>query len=95
MKTFTWLALIVALFLGVLISPFASSWLDGLERVAEDKGLLKKEEGEPLIESPVPDYLFPGIANERVATALAGAAGTLLTFAVAFALAAALRRRGK
>ncbi len=95
MKTFTWLALIVALFLGVLISPLASSWLDGLERVAEDKGFLEKSEGGSLIASPVPDYLFPGITNERIATALAGAAGTLLSFAVAFALAAALRRRGK
>ncbi len=95
MKKFTWFALIVALFLGVLISPFASSWLDGLERVAEDKNFLEKGEGEPLVESPVPDYLFPGVKNERVATALAGAAGTLLTFAVAFALAAALRRRGE
>ncbi len=95
MKKFSWLALIVALFLGVLISPFASSWLDGLERVAEDKNFLKKGEGEPLVESPVPDYIFPGVKNERVATALAGAAGTLLTFAVAFALAAALRRRGE
>jgi cobalt/nickel transport protein len=95
MKTFTWLALIVALFLGVLISPFASSWLDGLERVADDKNFLEKGEGEPLIESPVRDYLFPGIASEKLATALAGAAGTLLTFAVAFALAAALRGRGK
>lgn len=95
MKKFTWLALIVALLLGVLISPFASSWLDGLERVAQDKDFLETGEGEPLVESPVPDYSFPGITNERVATALAGAAGTLLTFAVAFALAAALRRRGE
>jgi len=95
MKKFTWLALIVALFLGVLISPFASSWLDGLERVAQDKDFLETEEAEPLVESPVPDYLFPGITSERVATALAGAAGTLLTFAVAFALAAALRKRGE
>ncbi|NIT36288.1 MAG: hypothetical protein GTN49_07285 [candidate division Zixibacteria bacterium] len=95
MKTFTWLALIVALFLGVLISPFASSWLDGLERVAEDKNFWETEKAGPLVESPVPDYLFPGVTDERVATALAGAAGTLLTFAVAFALAAALRKRGK
>ncbi len=95
MKTFTWVALAAALFLAAIVSPFASSRLDGLERVAEDKGLLKKGESEPIVESPAPDYLFPGVASEGWATAAAGAVGTLLTFAVAFGLAAALRKRGK
>lgn len=94
MKTFTWLTLAVALLLGVVISPFASSWLDGLERVAEDKGFIHKGEVTPVVESAVPDYSFPGVGSGRLATAAAGAAGTLLTFAVAFAVAAALRRRG-
>jgi cobalt/nickel transport protein len=92
-KTFTWVALAVALLLGVAVSPFASSWLDGLERVAEDKGFLERGEGEPLVSSPVPDYAFPGVASEVWATAAAGAVGTLLAFAVAFGLAAVLRKR--
>lgn len=95
MKTFTWLTLAVALLLGVVISPFASSWLDGLERVAKDKGFIHKGEVTPLVESPLPDYSFPGVGGDRLATAAAGAAGTLLTFAVAYGLAATLRRRGK
>jgi cobalt/nickel transport protein len=92
-KKFTWAALAVALLLGVAVSPFASSWLDGLERVAESAGFLKLGEGAPLVSSPVPDYAFPGVAGESWATAAAGAAGTLLTFGVAFALAAVLRKR--
>ena len=93
MKRFTWIALGAAVFLAVVVSPFASGWLDGLERVAADKGFLARGEGESLVRSPVPDYAFPGVAGERLATAAAGAAGTLLTFGVAFALAAVLRRR--
>lgn len=93
MKTFTWVALAAALLIGVVISPFASSWLDGLERVAQDKGFLGRGEGEPLVSSPVPDYAFPGVRGERLATAVAGGLGTALTFAVAFALAATLRKR--
>ncbi len=93
MKAFTWVALGVALLLAIAVSPFATSWLDGLERVAEDKGFLERGEGEPLVTSPVPDYAFPGVASEGWATAAAGAIGTLLTFAVAFGLAAALRKR--
>lgn len=93
MKTFTWVALAVALLLAVAVSPFASSWLDGLERVAEDKGFPGRGESEPLVPSPIPNYAFPGVASEGWATAAAGAVGTLLTFAVAFAVAAALRKR--
>jgi cobalt/nickel transport protein len=95
MKKFTWVTLAAALFLGVIVSPFASSWLDGLERVEQDKGFLGRGEGEPLVSSPVPDYAFPCVTGGRLATALAGGLGTALTFAVAFAIAAALRKRGK
>ena len=40
MKRFTILALAVALILGVVVSPFASSKPDGLERVATDQGFV-------------------------------------------------------
>jgi cobalt/nickel transport protein len=84
------LAALVALFL----SPFASSWPDGLERVAEDTGFLQKaEEVEPLVSSPLPDYVFPGLTNEKVATSLAGIIGTLLMFALGYGVAMGLKRR--
>ena len=44
-------------------------------------------------DSPVPDYAFPGIENERVATGLAGFVGTLGVFAIGFGAAWLLRRR--
>jgi hypothetical protein len=94
LKVFIVMALAVAVGLATAISPFASPSLDGLERVAEDKGFAEaaaprgfQEDG-----SPIPDYAFPGVANERVATGLAGFTGTLVLFAVGFGLARLLQR---
>lgn len=89
-RKFFFLFLLVAVLLAVIISPFASSSPDGLERVAEDKGFLGKGEAEPALRSPVPDYLMPGIKNEKIATAVAGVLGTLLVFGVGYGLAAVL-----
>lgn len=90
-------ALVVALILGVFVSPFASSSPDGLEKVAEDKGFLEKaEETEPAWEhSPIPDYAVPGVKNERTATGLSGLIGVLLTAAVAAGLGLAVYGLGK
>jgi PDGLE domain len=94
MRLFTILALAVAIGLGTAASPFASSSPDGLERVAEDKAFIDDGRLAPIQEeSPVPDYAFPGIDDPRVATGLAGFAGTLVVFALGFGLAVGARRR--
>ena len=72
--------IIVALILAVL-SPLASSNPDGLERVAEDLGFLSQESG-PFY-NIIPDYTFPGIHNESIATIAAGVIGVLLIASVA------------
>ena len=91
---FVVLALAVAIGLATAISPFASANPDGLEKVAEDKQFLDSGKLHSLQEdSPIPDYAFPGVENERVATGLAGFVGTLAVFAIGYALAFALRRR--
>ena len=69
----------IALILAVFISPLASPFLDGLEKVAQQKGFLEKGE-EAVLSSPIPDYIWPGIENEGMATAIAGAIGTMTTF---------------
>jgi cobalt/nickel transport protein len=92
-----WIGLAAALAVGGLLSLAASPHPDGLERVAEDKGFLEKAVEAPLLRSPLPDYLFPGIAGERLATGLAGFLGTLGLFAVGCGVGWALRsgrRRG-
>lgn len=74
----------IALLLAVF-SPLASAHPDGLEWVAERKGFLDTAQG-PLYEV-IPDYLFPGITNEAVATIIAGVIGTLIVFGVALGVA--------
>jgi cobalt/nickel transport protein len=82
---------------GALLSLAASPSPDGLERVAEDKGFLERAVQTPLLRSPLPGYLFPGIADEKLATGLAGFLGTLILFALGYGvgwLLRAARRRG-
>lgn len=82
-----------ALLVALILSPLASLKPDGLERVAENKGFLEKGEGQPILPSPIPNYTFPGIHNEKVATAVAGVAGTLVVFGLGYGLAKVLKRK--
>lgn len=87
-----WWVFGLLLALGVaLLSPLASPHPDGLERVAEDEGFLDQAEDAPY--QLIPDYAFPGIENEALATITAGLVGTALLFGVGYALAWLLRRR--
>jgi cobalt/nickel transport protein len=85
--------LIASFFLAVFLSPFASPWPDGLEKVAEKLGFIKMAEGKPILSSPIPDYLFPGIKNESLATALAGLIGTFITFLLVYGVGKLFSRR--
>jgi ABC-type spermidine/putrescine transport system permease subunit I len=93
LRKYWWVAGLL-LALGVaFLSPLASPHPDGLERVAEDEGFLDQAEDAPY--QVIPDYAFPGIENEAVATIVAGLVGTILLFAVGYALAWLLRRRSE
>jgi hypothetical protein len=93
-RIFAALALALAVGLATAVSPFASSSPDGLEKVAEEKRFLDERRLAAIQEdSPIPDYAFPGVQNERLATGLAGFAGTLGVFALGYGLAFVLRRR--
>jgi hypothetical protein len=94
MKWFTILALAIAIGLATAASPFASAAPDGLERVADDHAFLDQGRLAKVQEdAPVPDYAFPGIDDPRLATGVAGFAGTLGVFALGFGVAALARRR--
>ena len=91
---FVALALALAVGLATAVSPFASPNPDGLEKVAEQKAFLDEGKLAGIQEdSPIRDYAFPGVENERLATGLAGFVGTLAVFAMGFVLAWLLRRR--
>ncbi len=102
---------LVSAALALLVSPWASSAPDGLEKVAEEKGFIEKaEETEPAWDSaPIPDYAVPGLTEKAVdeesgevveeptklATALAGLVGTAAVFLIAWGLALVLKKRDR
>ena len=94
-KRIIFTGLLIALSLAIFLSPFASSWPDGLERVAEDKGFIDLAEIQPLISSPIPDYTWPGIRNQRLSTSVAGLVGTLIIFGLGFSLGFLLSAKSK
>lgn len=90
-RTAVWIGgLVIAALLAVL-SPLASSHPDGLEWVAEKYGFISAAQ-EPVYRI-IPDYLFPGVSDEALATILAGVVGVIIVFGVALAVAYARRSR--
>ncbi|MGH7307609.1 MAG: energy-coupling factor ABC transporter permease [Candidatus Rokuibacteriota bacterium] len=78
---------VISLGLGMFVSPIASTWPDGLEKVAGALGFLERAVKTPLLPVPIPDYALPGIASPGWATALAGGIGTTVVFLVVLAIA--------
>lgn len=102
LKLFVVAGLLVGLGLAILVSPFASSSPDGLEKVAGEEGFaLCEEEGQTdcdesvrdhdTADSPLADYGVEGIDNEKVGTGVAGLIGTLVTMGVGLGLFALIR----
>lgn len=92
-QRFIGLGLVAAVAVAVLLSPFASQSPDGLERVAEDHGFIDLGQKSLLGESPLPDYSVPGVGDRWWSTPLAGIAGTLLTFGLAYGMGRLVARR--
>ena len=90
--------LLVAIGLALVVSGFASSQPDGLEKVATDKGFLETARDHPLADGPLADYAVKGVDNQRLSAGLSGLIGVLVTFGLGlalFALVRALRSRGQ
>jgi PDGLE domain len=90
-KLFVVAGLLVGLALALLVSPFASSSPDGLEKVAAEEGFDGTSREHDTADSPLADYGVEGVENERVGTGLAGVVGVLLTFGIGLGLFAAVR----
>ncbi len=87
------IGLAVTLLLAAVVSFYASSSPDGLERVASDKGISRTEKDHQLSDSPFADYGTKGVDNARLSQGLAGIAGVAITLALGTGLALAVRRR--
>jgi cobalt/nickel transport system permease protein len=77
------ISIVAALIIGLVLSPFANGFPDGLEWVAEKYAFL--HESAPYFVSPLADYTFP-INNEILATGFAGLLGVIITFVIVLGL---------
>jgi cobalt/nickel transport protein len=85
--------LVVALVLAGVVSYYAASSPDGLNRVAQDKGFASTEKGHPASDHPLAGYSTRGVGNDRLSTGLAGVAGVVVVLTLAGGLALVVRRR--
>lgn len=91
MKNLWWIIILCVALLLAIASPLASSYPDGLERVAEDHSFLESA-AEPFY-NIIPDYTFPGVSNEALATIIAGLVGTLILFGLGYGVASVLKQQ--
>ena len=91
LRLFLLSGLLVALGLAMLVSGFASSAPDGLNKVAEDHGIAASARQHLFENGPLAGYAVKGVHNDRLSTGIAGLIGVLVTFGIGLALFALLR----
>ena len=82
-----------ALVLAAVVSFYASSSPDGLEKVAGDIGFLDTAKDHANSDFALADYGVAGVENERFSVGLAGTIGVVTTGVVAVVLFMALGRK--
>jgi hypothetical protein len=92
---FLGIGLLIVLAVAGVLSGFAATDPDGLERVAIDKGFDEVAVDSAAADSPLADYAVEGVENERLSTGLAGVIGVALTLAVSAGLFYGIRLYGK
>ena len=78
-KKFYLVFLLVTIGLAGIVSFYASSSPDGLEKVAEDVGFIETAKDHSLDNSALADYGVAGIENERLSVGIAGILGVVAT----------------
>ncbi|KAB8174767.1 energy-coupling factor ABC transporter permease [Microbispora catharanthi] len=84
---------LVAVLLAGVVSFYASSAPDGLEKVAADKGLSAQEKPHAAEDGPLAGYSVKGVENQRMSGGLAGVAGVGLTVVAGGGVFYVIRRR--
>jgi cobalt/nickel transport protein len=82
-KKFLAAGILVSIFLAGVVSFYASSDPDGLEKVAEDIGFIETAKDHTYADGVLADYGVKGIENERASVGVAGVIGVIGTAVVA------------
>ncbi len=92
-KTFLISGFVASLFLAGVVSFYASSQPDGLEKVAEDIGFIETAKDHTYADGALADYGVKGIENARLSTGAAGVIGVIATGIVSTSLFMLVRRK--
>lgn len=92
-KKFYFGGILITLILAGVVSFYASSSPDGLEKVADKIGFIETAKENSNSDSPLADYGVKGIENSRVSVGAAGIIGVIVTGGVASVLFLSLARR--
>ena len=92
-KTFLISGFIASLFLAGVVSFYASSSPDGLEKVAGDIGFLDSAKEHTNSDGVLADYGVKGVENERLSVGAAGVIGVIATGAISTGLFFLIRRK--
>lgn len=85
--------LLVALLLAGVVSNFASSSPDGLEKVSQDTGFGQAADDHALQDSPFADYGSSFIDQPFLSTMVSGVVGVVLTLLIGLGVFLLVRRR--
>lgn len=85
--------LLAAVLMAGVVSYYASSHPDGLERVAEDEGFSSSAQDHATGEGPFADYTTEGVDDERLSGGLAGVLGAGVVLLVMGGVVYVVRRR--
>jgi cobalt/nickel transport protein len=94
-KSFIISGFLISLFLAGVISFYASSAPDGLEKVAEDIGFIESAEEHINADGLLADYGVKGLENDRASVGLAGVVGVVATALIAGVLFRFISRKPK
>lgn len=92
-NTFLISGFIASLFLAGVVSFYASSNPDGLEKVAQDIGFSETAKENTNADSVLADYGVKGVDNERLSVGAAGVIGVIATGVISTGLFMLVRRR--
>ena len=92
-KTFLISGFLASLLLAGVVSFYASSSPDGLEKVAEDIGFIDSAKEHTNSDGVLADYGVKGVENERLSVGAAGVIGVIATGAISTGLFFLIRRK--